>query len=621
MSWLLVGCMFTFFEFLRNADVDYLNLSHPSGHGKVVCGLTEPFCKSNDNPLRCIFQFHEPLFGAVDVDAALAGGECSSTPQQQCSEVTLPVTAIQGDLSKLHTVNRRFNPLRAWAWLYIWLILLLWLYMVVHDLALLQGRCRPKILSMRAAKQEMPMLWACISRLQCLDPMSTLRRKSCLLWGALLPVWFAFQVAFFLTLVYPLSLVGGLFWWCPLGPVRVSRVMVFQTGILSFFWSLIFVFANLLSPVISHEDFYAIFWHQPSIDHGCVCYCEYPLRPGVSTNLIFFGIVVVLWSASISFRALKGLRRPNWGNLFSILYTVPIEAFPVEWERPAEAGGGPINLRKAGEPVQSEPAFDPFCLMDEQPESGRTRVHLFPVPQGGEQVRRWSRSRDPTADSEIACCGFPMTMTGGSSPRASTMSSPRPSIMEHRQSLELKSYSPERKLESIYAAQQPAPEPSPAVKGMLLPVFDACSDSLKSPGSVVDKDRIEVDIMSSASEGSFTPSDAYGVADDFVSSTRGLPDRDAASSSRGEQSKEEEQFDDDDQEEAVLPSSGDAMGSGHGTGAAGAREARHVDHVDLERSDFAQCTWNCNNWACVLLGPRLPRRSLLPVSREPEWNE
>ena len=31
------------------------------------------------------------------------------------------------------------------------------------------------------------------------------------------------------------------------------------------------------------------------------------------------------------------------------------------------------------EPVQGEPAFDPFALMDEQPESGRSRVKLVPV--------------------------------------------------------------------------------------------------------------------------------------------------------------------------------------------------------------------------------------------------
>lgn len=410
MSYLLVGCVFTFFDFLRNADADYLELNAPRAPGLVTCGLTQPLCRDKDDPLGCILREHEPIFGGVDLQSAMPG-HCSAPPkEEECIKVSHPLTGIQGELGKLHTVHRMLHPLRAWAWLYLWLMILLCSSIIIHDLALLQGRCRPKILSIRSAKQEMPLLWSCISSLQCVGPMHEIRRRSCFVWVAIQPVWFVFQVAIFLTIVYPLSLFAGIFWWCPLGAVRVSRVMVFQSGALSLFWSLIFVLASLLSPALAGSDMYALFWHAKSQQHGCVCYCEYPLRGGVESRLIFFGIIVCAWSASISFRALKGLRRPNWGNLFSILYTVPIEAFPVEWERPDEAGGGPIDFRKPGEAVQSEPAFDPFCLMDEQPESGRTRVQLFPVLQSQKQQAVWSRCRDPTSDSAIGCCGFPMTM-------------------------------------------------------------------------------------------------------------------------------------------------------------------------------------------------------------------
>ena len=42
-----------------------------------------------------------------------------------------------------------------------------------------------------------------------------------------------------------------------------------------------------------------------------------------------------------------------------------------------------MRWRTEGEAVQSEPAFDPFCLMDEQPESAWTRAIIAPVPVKG----------------------------------------------------------------------------------------------------------------------------------------------------------------------------------------------------------------------------------------------
>jgi len=56
--------------------------------------------------------------------------------------------------------------------------------------------------------------------------------------------------------------------------------------------------------------------------------------------------------------------------------------------------------------VQSEPAFDPFCLMDEQPDSAWTRVMLRPTPQTAEQQLVWEPFTG-TLDTEIGCCGFP----------------------------------------------------------------------------------------------------------------------------------------------------------------------------------------------------------------------
>lgn len=412
MSCLLCGGIFTFFNYLRNADVDYLDLAHPKAPGLVRCGLTQPLCRNKENPLACILYEHEALFGAVDLDSALPT-TCSAMPETRtCVDLSLPLTAIQGDLGKLHIVNRMLHPLQSWAWLYLWLMILLWISMIVHDLSLLDDKCRMKILTMRSAKQEMPLLWDFISKLFCVATRRSLRSKSEYLWLILQPVWFVCQIGIFLMLVYPLSLFAAIFWWCPMGCVRVSRLLVFESAILSLIWSANFVVAIFMSPMIAGVDDYAVFWNSPEQAQGCVCYCEYPLTQSVIMSTFFFGLVACFFSGSIAFRSLKGLRRPNWGNLFSILYTVPIEAFPIQWVQP---DGEPIRWRKAGEAVQSEPAFDPFCLMDEQPESGRTTVHFSPVSQSPEQVELWCRSKDPSADVEIGCCGFPLRKAFGSS--------------------------------------------------------------------------------------------------------------------------------------------------------------------------------------------------------------
>merc|ERR1712190_374816 len=127
--------------------------------------------------------------------------------------------------------------------------------------------------------------------------------------------------------------------------------------------------------------------------------CEYPLRPSAYLTVIFGTLAVILQSSALGLRALKGLRRSEWANLVSVTYIVPIEAFPVEWDRPAESGGGPIALRAPGEPVQDEPAFDPFCLMDEQPESGRLRPLLAPTRQ---PAGHWTRQEPFDSDPKIA---------------------------------------------------------------------------------------------------------------------------------------------------------------------------------------------------------------------------
>lgn len=95
-------------------------------------------------------------------------------------------------------------------------------------------------------------------------------------------------------------------------------------------------------------------------------------------------------AAFLAFRCLKGLRRRSscgfkvrtrrsqWANLLSVTFPVPLTLYSVDW---LQADGKPIRFRTEVQlplaceltqqemPVQGEVAFDPFAMMDEQPDS------------------------------------------------------------------------------------------------------------------------------------------------------------------------------------------------------------------------------------------------------------
>merc|ERR1711971_928382 len=155
---------------------------------------------------------------------------------------------------------------------------------------------------------------------------------------------------------------------------------------------------------------------------------------GVCLRLLVIGLVVLLKALVLGFRCLKGLRRSNWANLLSVTFAVPLTTYNVEWNGP---DGRIIRFRKDGEPVQGEPAFDPFAMMDEQDDSFETTVELRPVkmfvPSGDGNGKLVSNTRrtiegpgtlvsaeldlmELRASEYIGCCGFPC-LTGGYSGR------------------------------------------------------------------------------------------------------------------------------------------------------------------------------------------------------------
>jgi len=264
-------------------------------------------------------------------------------------------------------------------------------------LALLEEARRPTILSIPNVKYARPRLWSWMTCLQIRRRIWKLRKRRKLLFAFLVPVCTFLQVVTFMAVLYPSAFLVWLF-----APVQMSRIMVFLTAILCILWSVLFVVETAVD-----TQPYAILWgavDEQDFTSSCICHCEYVLNHSVVLRVFVLGAGVAWHSFSIGFRALRGLRRAQWANMFTVLYAIPIEAFPIIWQRPNEAG--PIRFRSEGEPMQSEPAFDPFALMDEQPESAWTRPQIKPVVWSEQQQFVWEPYAG-TLDSEIGCCGFP----------------------------------------------------------------------------------------------------------------------------------------------------------------------------------------------------------------------
>eukprot|EP00747_Dinoflagellata_sp_TGD_P168038 gnl/TRDRNA2_/TRDRNA2_193557_c0_seq1.p1 gnl/TRDRNA2_/TRDRNA2_193557_c0~~gnl/TRDRNA2_/TRDRNA2_193557_c0_seq1.p1 ORF type:complete len:594 (-),score=61.57 gnl/TRDRNA2_/TRDRNA2_193557_c0_seq1:116-1897(-) len=414
--------IFSVFQYLHSANVAYLELTKPVSRD-IVCKLPREECRGSADVVKCTAAAEDGHFwfglNLSDPCPALP----ASLSGQTCENPSLPLSSVAGELSGLHTVNSQVNPFKLWSKLFVVLTSLLTVCIVIHDMALLDESLRPRILSMPSMRYATPRLWEWLTALfgkRCRGCMARLWMHSRILWILVVPLWFLLQAVFFMGVMYPMSLLVFF-----VVPVRMSRIMVFLSGILCILWSVIFITVA----AVFDNQVYAVLWgvSDADITDSCVCLCEYPLNHFVVVRLVTLGLGVCWHSFNLTFRALKGLRRGQWANMFSVLYAVPIEAFPVVWERPPEAGGGPVQWRTEGEPVQSEPAFDPFCLMDEQPESAWTRPQILPATQSEEQLMIWEPYTG-TLEVEIGCCGFPRPLgvgearTGHSPPHARTRS-------------------------------------------------------------------------------------------------------------------------------------------------------------------------------------------------------
>jgi len=388
----LLSSMFTatVFQYLNSADADYLNLASPVSP-RIKCLYPKSQCGYADDPLECMLNKYHGRVMTEDGPPATHCPKPASLADSTCYNASLPISTLTGATSRLHTSVKGVDPLKMWSWLFLVVMVLTSVFSVVHDLALLEDGLRSQISTLMEMSEYTPKLWKFLMCVQCRKRSGSfmiLRRSIRLsVW----PVWFCIALVLFMGIVYPFAL--GVFLR---HPIRMTRIMVFLSGILSGLWSIVFM---LMTAIRFRGQWFNLLW---SVE-DCICGCKFPLTSEVVLRLLAFGVAVLAHSVSLVLRTLKGLRRTEWANMLTVLYSVPVEAFPVQWERPDEVGGGPIRWRHDGQPIQGEPAFDPFCLMDEQPESDWTRVKIEPVLRS----ERFRDAAETSTFADIGFCGFP----------------------------------------------------------------------------------------------------------------------------------------------------------------------------------------------------------------------
>lgn len=371
------------------------------------------------------------------------GQRCISEVQHyresQCSAMRIPMQTVDWDLGyPLGDIvpHHGFNDM-----LYVYANVFLMFCManvaafMVHDLALLHVSAKNYVLDWRDLNEGFPFFrkfprWTFLPQLQRrMCPMRKVDRPSTCYLGCLMFVFpFLLVWAVFLFVFFLVPMVVGLFM---LYPVRLSRFWAFVLLVLMALIGCLLAVNQLvfLSFPITRPR-YALTWSVA--DGACNCGCSYSMSTDIHQRLVLIGVGVAVQSLLRALRCLKGLRRSQWANLMSVLFPIPIAVYSVEWNQLFSEE--PARGRKPGQPVQSEMAFDPFALMDEQPESRYTSISLRPEaivdrtvpgkwkplgigrdvegPNIGMDSKKQVGGWQVEAAEYIGCCGFPC-LTGG----------------------------------------------------------------------------------------------------------------------------------------------------------------------------------------------------------------
>lgn len=362
-----------------------------------------------------------------------------------CRDVRLRTTDMAQPLAlAMGTSTANVDLLGLWAFLFLFLTFVIWVGITVHDLALIGQTQKDFVLDVTGVNDHCPSIrrvWKSLAghrflkRLASADDLVA-RALGTALALCLAPLFIAWNLVLFLFVMCPLIALTFLRY-----PIRMSRAWVFIISVTCSVYGLALSFQQIA--YVSNSELrprYALTWEEPigdatdsaDADRSCICGCDYAISFSVCWNLLVIGALTTLKSVFLALRCLKGLRRSQWASLLSVQFPIPLTVYSVNWKQPDDQ---PIRFRTEDMPVQGEVAFDPFAMMDEQPDSAYTTVHLKPEP-----VHQYRRTTDglmliqphrkletpalplPHAvsgaglkqvESEyIGCCGFPWP-TGG----------------------------------------------------------------------------------------------------------------------------------------------------------------------------------------------------------------
>mmetsp|Transcript_2668 Transcript_2668/g.6068 ORF Transcript_2668/g.6068 Transcript_2668/m.6068 type:complete len:566 (-) Transcript_2668:39-1736(-) len=395
-----------------------------------------------------IWSEDDVLFKAPGADEeffAKYGCEVPALSGAVCRDVSFHTQDLQRPLAlAMGDTGFDYDLMGAWALWWLLLTLVAWVGVTIHDLALIGQSQKDFVLDVSGVNKHCPCIrsvWKFLAGYRPLVRLANSERFGTRSLGIVLavllaPVLLAWNLVVLLFIICPLILLAFMRY-----PIRMSRAWVFIISVACVLYGSALTLQQLA--FVARTDLrprYALTWEAQGFQSAslqtslCTCGCDYSMSLNVSVNLAVIGLVTTVKSAFLAFRCLKGLRRSQWANLLSVTFPVPLTVYTVDWQQP---DGQPIRFRTKEIPVQGEVAFDPFAMMDEQPDSAYTTVHLRP-----ERVHRFEKSEhgelrvlQPSRRLEmpgmpvpsklepaqfkavieaeyIGCCGFPWP-TGG----------------------------------------------------------------------------------------------------------------------------------------------------------------------------------------------------------------
>lgn len=387
-SFMTAAVGYAVYQYMTSSDVGYLDLSQPMTD-KAICLQSWPL-RHNLADWGNAEQWEDWAAYREDMTAYMQENQCASaTNDQLCSEVYVPLQGMRRNLGiplgiDYHWAN---DSIEMYGYLFLFMTLCLWFMITLHDLALLTVGPKDYILDLRGIRKAFPCwrkLWILVG-FRCWKRL--IRRKGFLVgrkrylaqpgfWVALVfaPLFVGWGVVVFMAIIVPaVTLLFFRF------PIRLSRVIIFLNCLANGVYGLILtVHCITFLSRLEYRQQYAVTWQSPGVDSttSCVCGCMYPLSFNTCFMLMLIGIGVAYKAIMLAMRCLKGLRCSNWANLLSVMFPIPLNVYEVMWTQP---DGWPIMNRKKGDPVQAEPAFDPFALMDEQLDSSSTTLTFVPT--------------------------------------------------------------------------------------------------------------------------------------------------------------------------------------------------------------------------------------------------